>query len=573
MKQRIIVITLIFLVTLTGINFLHKNLLMTTAQPLDSNNDKNIIRAGISTNDFSKFEYNEVAVSSSGKYEIIDKSTGSSIASSAGKGVFTVKVNNTAMSVYNSGRCTAQNITGPIIFRSLDNTPFEIVGLKRKGKPALYRGDLEIVQSPTKKGTFSVVNILPLEEYLKGVVPNELPVRFGLEALKAQTVAARNYAIKPRTKQYSQFDICDSVECQVYFGYNTEEPLSNRAIEETKGLVALYDDDLILALYSSTAGGYTENYENAFSEPGNTKFPASSLPYLKGKPDIAGTPALNTEEAARKFYTSSPPGFDVNSGYYRWAKSWSRSDLESVLNRNLIKYYHPAFIYPKLEKATDIGTLQKIEVLNRGVSGKAMVVKITTSKGEWHILKELIIRRVFEHSGRLLPSANVIFDNIYDSQGNLVQVEATGGGYGHGVGMSQYGAGFMNQKGYTFDQILQHYYDGVAIGTWPITLFAQNNPITARQTFVLLKGNATLIINNKDQLNNFKFIINSNEITISKDELNSEKVNINLDKYTNKGLNEIVYYSPEDKKGKSIKVWVEVFEPETDKSNKKFLFF
>jgi stage II sporulation protein D len=78
------------------------------------------------------------------------------------------------------------------------------------------------------------VNVLPLEDYLKGVVPNELPVRFGLEALKAQAVAARNYTIRPRTRVYHNFDVCDSVQCQVYFGANTEHPLSNKAIEETK---------------------------------------------------------------------------------------------------------------------------------------------------------------------------------------------------------------------------------------------------------------------------------------------------------------------------------------------------
>ncbi|OGI17253.1 MAG: hypothetical protein A2255_07605 [Candidatus Melainabacteria bacterium RIFOXYA2_FULL_32_9] len=567
MKQRIILIIVIFIITLAGLIFVHKNFLMTKAQTFNPTNNKNMIRVGISTNDFSKFEYDEISITSRGRFEFIDKNTGLSIANSAGNDIFTIKITDTMMSVYNSDKPIAKNIIGPISIKSQNNTPFEIVDLKRKGKPALYRGEFEIIKSPTKNNKFSVVNILPLEDYLKGVVPNELPTHFGLEALKAQTVAARNYAIKPRVKQYSQFDICDSVECQVYFGYNTEEYLSNKAIEETKGLVGLYNDDVILALYSSTAGGYTENYENAFSETGSTKFPATPLPYLKGKPDIAGTPVLNSEKAARNFYSSSPPSFDVNSHYYRWTKTWSRAELESIVNKNLIKYYSPSFIYPKPEKESNIGTLQKIEVLSRGVSGKAMIVKIITNNGEWHVLKELVIRRVFENSGKILPSANVIFNNIYDSNGNLVQIEAFGGGLGHGVGMSQYGAGYMSKSGYTFDKILQHYYDGISIGTWPIILTTGNITTPITQTFTSPTGKASLIIDNKDHINNLKITVNSNEIIVSKDELNSDKVKINLDKYTYKGVNEIVYYPLEEQKAKNIKAWIEVFAPNTSKTS------
>lgn len=109
--------------------------------------------------------------------------------------------------------------------------------------------------------------MIEVEEYLKGVVPNEMPVSFGLEALKAQSVAARNYVLSPRTKASSNYDVVDSVASQVYFGANTERPLSNQAVTETEGIVALHNWDMIVAQYSSTAGGYTESYSNAFSDP------------------------------------------------------------------------------------------------------------------------------------------------------------------------------------------------------------------------------------------------------------------------------------------------------------------
>lgn len=99
-----------------------------------------------------------------------------------------------------------------------------------------------------------------------------MPVSFGLEALKAQSVAARNYVLSPRTKASANYDVVDSVASQVYYGANTEKPLSNQAVEETEGIVAIYNWDLILAQYSSTAGGYTESYANAFSDPKTKNF-------------------------------------------------------------------------------------------------------------------------------------------------------------------------------------------------------------------------------------------------------------------------------------------------------------
>jgi peptidoglycan hydrolase-like amidase len=135
-----------------------------------------------------------------------------------------------------------------------------------------YRGTVEVFGNV--RNTLTVVNELPLEEYLLGVVPNELsPSTFGqLEALKAQAVAARTYIVK-NTGQYRAegYDICDTDQCQVYFGAGTEDPLSSRAVTETRGMVATYNGQPINALYSSTCGGRTEASENIFEE---------KLPYL-----------------------------------------------------------------------------------------------------------------------------------------------------------------------------------------------------------------------------------------------------------------------------------------------------
>jgi stage II sporulation protein D len=130
-----------------------------------------------------------------------------------------------------------------------------------------YRGALDIFGNARR--TLTVVNELPLEEYLRGVVPNELsPTAFGqIEALKAQAVAARTY-IQRNLGQFRNegYDVCATDSCQVYFGLRTEDPLATQAVSETRGVVATYDGKPINALYSSTCGGRTEDAENIFGE-------------------------------------------------------------------------------------------------------------------------------------------------------------------------------------------------------------------------------------------------------------------------------------------------------------------
>jgi peptidoglycan hydrolase-like amidase len=135
-----------------------------------------------------------------------------------------------------------------------------------------YRGYIEVFGNA--RNTFTIVNELPLEDYLLGVVPNELsPSTFGqLEALKAQAVAARTYAIKNMGQSKLEgYDICNTDACQVYMGAGTEDPLTTQAVRETRGMIATYNGQPINALYSSTCGGRTEAAENIFQE---------KLPYL-----------------------------------------------------------------------------------------------------------------------------------------------------------------------------------------------------------------------------------------------------------------------------------------------------
>ncbi len=168
-----------------------------------------------------------------------------------------------------------------------------------------YRGIFILKGSP--KGIV-LINILNLEEYLKGVVPGELsPDQFGeIEALKAQAVAARTYALK-NMGQYQTlgFDLCDTPASQVYGGKNSERPLSSRAVDETRGEVVKYKGDLINALYMSTCGGMTEDVENVFA--------GRPVPYLKSTDCVYEKAPEWILEGRRSFGPVVPAGQDISA--------------------------------------------------------------------------------------------------------------------------------------------------------------------------------------------------------------------------------------------------------------------
>jgi stage II sporulation protein D len=162
---------------------------------------------------------------------------------------------------------------------------------------ATYRGLVEVLATPD--GAVTVVNVVNLEDYLKGVVPNELsPQSFPqMEAQKAQAVAARTYALRNRGQfQAKGYDICATPSCQVYRGRGTENPLSDRAVEETRGVVATYRGGLINALYTSTCGGHTEHGSNIFE--------GEATPYLQGVaclPEKSAWSSIRSLETPRAF--------------------------------------------------------------------------------------------------------------------------------------------------------------------------------------------------------------------------------------------------------------------------------
>ncbi len=497
--------------------------------------DNNIpVRVGISNNNFNTYLYSEIEFNNAQNLVIMDTATGYTAPQKDNISICKITSENNLFRIYQDGELVARNLTGPILIRAVsEDKLIPVNGLKRKGKQALYRGYIELTRSKKDISKFALVNVLSLKNYLRGVVPNEMPVRFGLEALKAQTVAARNYAVTPRVKAYEEFDLCDSVACQVYYGANTEEPLSDKAIDETNGIIATDKEDKpILALYSSTAGGYTESYEYAFSDPATKQFPSNDIPYLTAVPDDKKFHPLDDEKSAEEFYTSKPEAFDDMSPYYRWSKEWTKKELQEVLSKTLIAQSKTGFITPVLVNSDDFGELQSIKVLQRGKSGKIIKLEIVTDKNTFIVQKELVIRRCFQKNAISLPSANFVI-NYIDSEEPVYKFN--GGGFGHGVGLSQWGAGKMASLGYSYDEILQHYYKGIKLSTIPATV-TQFKPYSD-VFYAGKKSDMYLVIKNSGNIKSFKITINEKEIDANK--LFRNEKSYNLSHYLIDGLNKI----------------------------------
>ncbi len=514
------------------------------------------VRVGISNTNFNNYLFENIEFNDAKNLEIMDSATGYVVPLKENAEILKVTSENNLFRIYIDGQLVARNLTGPVLVRPKEGYFVSVKDLKRKGKQALYRGYIELTRSSKDISKFAIVNVLSLKNYLRGVVPNEMPVKFGLEALKAQTVAARNYAVTPRVKAYDEFDLCDSVACQVYFGANTEDGLSDKAIEETNGIIALDKDDKpILALYSSTAGGYTESYEYAFSDPATKAFPSKDIHYLSAVPDDETFPSLESDIDAEKFYTTKPIAFDDMSPYYRWSKEWTKDELEKVLSKTLVAQSKTGFVYPQLINENDFGTLLSIKALKRGKSGKIIELEIKTDKNTFVVQKELVIRRCFQKNGISLPSANFVITYI-DAVSPVYKF--SGGGFGHGVGMSQWGAGKMASMGYTFDQILQHYYRGIKLATIPVKVYSNNKVID--RVFYNENEEAKLFIINPNKIDRLYIVLNDKELSIK---LKDDITKCDISKYLRKGENKISYFISDEENNnytKSLSIYVEIKE-------------
>ncbi|MBU0519014.1 SpoIID/LytB domain-containing protein [bacterium] len=317
-----------------------------------------------------------------------------------------------------------------------------------------YRGTVEVRIGNDAR--LCAISEIPIDRYLKGVVPAEMPAGYPLEALKSQAVAARSDVLaKFGTKHLNDpFDFCANVHCQVYSGTTVETENTNKAVELTFGETLYYDDRICDAVYSAVCGGHTEHKHNVWNPPEEA--------YLTGKYDTKNPKAfhldLSQEKDARKWIEDRP---DVHCSlnqddlptvlsysrkYFRWEVSYARKELEDII---------------KKRTGDDIGTLYDIIPLERGISGRLNEIEILGSRKNMRIKKELNIRRALSQT--YLRSACFVIDIEVDQIGTPMAFTFKGAGWGHGVGMCQIGAAVMALNKIKYRDILKHYYSDTEI--------------------------------------------------------------------------------------------------------------
>jgi len=450
------------------------------------------IRILLHNSDFTEFLHSSIQITCEDEFEVFSIPNGTHISFEKNEtaeflpseyGV-EVRKNGEVLSVSNFRWHIAGKGSSPFYVKTIHRNQAGNV----QGTP--YRGNMEVANY---NGMLTLVNETRLEEYLYSVVPSEMPVKFGLEALKVQAVAARAYAARAiLSSKYGAYGahLDDSTSSQVYNNISEQE-ISTLAVKETAGIIPVFENQIVDTRFFSTSCGYTANFHEVWSNEQN-EFPSNKVPYLTAKPQYSGNmPDLFKEENFRAFLNQKDmPGYDRFSPFFRWNVKMTRQQLEAVLSHNLPEIYkqQPLFVLTKTaegfyiskEIPSEIGTLLNIEVMLRGEGGNIMELEITTTRGVFKILKEYNIRRALEpvnhlsdepivlncHDGSkrenfpLLPSAFAYIDFSRDKDGKIEEIFIYGGGYGHGVGMSQYGTYGLTLMGKTWQEIISHYYPG-----------------------------------------------------------------------------------------------------------------
>lgn len=331
-----------------------------------------------------------------------------------------------------------------------------------------YYGGFEYVR--TTGGNLSVINVLPADDYVKGVVPYEMSSSWPLEALKAQAVCARTYALRITSHRSDGFDVCNSTHCQVYYGVGSANAQTDRAVEETSGQCLYYNGSLIEAVYSSSNGGASEDAKNVWG---------SDVGYLQGK--------LDPYEAM------------INIPNYSYTVTFTPQELTTILNSKGYSVGTVQNVY--VSKTTDVGNVAAVTfvgtsgtktvtgetcrtIFNNVISGKTVRSQrytITGGSGGGYqvnggstVLDDLDGTYVISGNGAIssysggdtyvMTESGVTVlqpSGGSSSSGNVFTISGTGNG--HNVGLSQYGAKAMAEIGCSYEEILHFYYTDVTI--------------------------------------------------------------------------------------------------------------
>ncbi|MEW5843148.1 MAG: SpoIID/LytB domain-containing protein [Bacteroidota bacterium] len=343
-----------------------------------------------------------------------------------------------------------------------------------------FRGSLKLIR---ENENITAVNILPIEEYLTSVISSEMSANSSPELLKAHAIVSRGWLLAQLEKKnrkavsetmsseeiirwydrddHKDYDFCADDHCQRYQGVTRiVNEASVNAISETRGLVLTHNDKICDARYSKCCGGITESFENVW-EPEKHEYLSSVIDY-KFEPE--GTEIdLRQEKSFEHWVKSNPNSFcntsdkkilsqvlvdfdQSTSDFFRWKVEYSQNEISDLI-RNKTKI--------------DFGQIKNLVPVERGFSGRIIRLKIVGTNKTLIIGKELAIRKALSPTHLYSSAFIVTKENVVDDvPGKFI---LNGAGWGHGVGLCQIGAAVMGELGYSFDEILTHYFQKTKI--------------------------------------------------------------------------------------------------------------
>ena len=347
----------------------------------------------------------------------------------------------------------------------------------------VFSGTLKLVVEEEK---IVAINILPVEEYLTSVISSEMNANSSLELLKAHAVVSRSWLLAQiekrkamsgkdegffsftKTKEeyirwydredHTIFDVCADDHCQRYQGITKASNATvAEAVRSTRGCLLMHNNKICDARFTKCCGGVTEEFEYCWED--------KHFPYLSAVRDTEEQliPDLTNEEEAEKWIRQAPKSYcntqdkhilsqilnnydQETTDFYRWKVRYTQEELAELIRTNTKGEY---------------GDILDLIPVQRGTSGRICKLKIVGSQKTYTIGKEMEIRRILSDS-HLFSSAFVV-DKGDEKDGVPQWFQLTGAGWGHGVGLCQVGAAVMGEKGYTYEEILLHYYKGASI--------------------------------------------------------------------------------------------------------------
>jgi SpoIID/LytB domain protein len=380
-----------------------------------------------------------------------------------------------------------------MLFSAVDNnSSFEIkavtIGVNfhwEQNENQRFRGALKLIP---ENGNVTAINVILLEDYLKSVISSEMSSTASIALLKAHAVISRSWLLAQIEKTKSiksggglyqtsfetddeitrwydredhhNFDVCADDHCQRYQGITKiQSENAIKAVEETAGEVLIFDNHICDARFSKCCGGISENFENVWepvrhsylTKVVDSEFGDTTCVDLRQEDEaelwIRNQPFAFCKTNDKKILTQVLPDFDqLTTDFYRWKVEYSQDEIAELL---------------KEKSGFDFGEILKLKAQKRGHSGRIIQLKIKGTKKTLSVGKELEIRKWLSKS-HLYSSAFVV--DHQDIQNGIPQkFVLTGAGWGHGVGLCQIGAAVMGERGYSYKEILNHYFRGTEL--------------------------------------------------------------------------------------------------------------